>query len=211
MIIIGLTGGSGSGKGYVASLFAKAGVPSLDTDMVSRLVCMPGSDCVRELTERFGTDIIKSDGVPAGNLDRAKLAAIAFADRASTDALNNITHKHILNYCRRWLCQRQEDGCPAAIIDAPQLFESGFNAECDAVVAVTADRALRLRRILERDGITPEQAELRLSRQHDEEFYRTHADYIIENNYDKSNPDNGALAAQVTAVLRALGLTEDAT
>lgn len=202
MIVIGLTGGSGSGKGYVSSLFAAAGVPSLDTDMVSRLVCMSGSDCVRELAERFGGGILRPDG----SLDRAALAALAFADEASTAALNGITHRHILAYCRRWLDRLRADGAPAAIIDAPQLFESGFDAECDTVVAVVADEDLRLKRILSRDGISSEQARLRLSRQHGCDFYRAHADYIIENNYDSERPDNGALAGQVAAVLRSLGL-----
>lgn len=206
MIVIGLTGGSGSGKGYVASLFAARGVPSLDTDAVSRLVCAPGSDCLRELANEFGGGIIRLDGT----LDRAALAALAFAGEASTVALNKITHRYILAYCRRWLDGRRENGVHAAIIDAPQLYESGFDSECDTVVAVIADRALRLARIITRDKITPEQAELRLSRQLGDAFYRARADFVIENNFNESNPDGGALAERVGEVLRALGLAEGA-
>jgi dephospho-CoA kinase len=206
MITIGLTGGSGSGKGYISSLFAAAGVPVLDTDAVSRLVCMPGSDCLAELAERFGSSIL----LPDGSLDRRRLASLAFADSESTAALNAITHRHILAYCRRWLDMLRVDGAPAAIIDAPQLYESGFDAECDAVIAVVADCELRISRILARDGITREQAEQRLSRQHDDGFFRAHADFIIENNYDAGHPDNGALQQRVYEILSALGLTEGA-
>lgn len=204
MKIIGLTGGSGSGKGYVSGLFEAAGVPVLDTDRVSRLVCAPGSPCTAELAERFGSGII----LPDGSLDRRGLAQIAFANPESTAALNAITHRHILAYARDWLDQKRAEGCAAAIIDAPQLYESGFDAECDAVIAVAADRELRISRILARDGITREQAELRLSRQHDDDFFRAHADYIIENNYDERNPDNGALERRVREILFALGIKE---
>ncbi len=205
MIIIGLTGGSGSGKGYVAGMFAARGIPALDTDMVSRLVCAPGSDCLRELAGHFGGGIIKTDGT----LDRAALAALAFSEKENMAALNSITHRHILAYCRKWLDERREAGCAAAIIDAPQLYESGFDAKCSAVVAVVADEALRLKRILARDGITLSQAKLRLQRQRDDDFFRAHADYIIENNFDENHPDNGELLTQVDAVLHALGLAGD--
>lgn len=204
MKVIGLTGGSGSGKGYVSKLFEAAGVPALDTDMVSRIVTAPGSPCLAELTERFGESIL----LPGGKLDRRRLAEIAFADPKLTGALNSITHRHILAYCRDWLEQRRKEGYAAAIIDAPLLYESGFDAECDAVVAVVADRELRIARIMARDGITRAQAEQRLARQHDDGFFRAHADFVIENNYTESNPDCGSLERRVREVLSALGIAE---
>lgn len=204
MKVIGLTGGSGSGKGYVSKLFETAGVPVLDTDRVSRQVTSPGSQCLAELVRRFGSGIL----LPDGSLDRRGLAALAFADPESTAALNAITHRHILAYARDWLGRRRAEGYAAAIIDAPLLYESGFDAECDAVVAVVADRELRIARILARDAITRVQAELRLSRQHDDEFFRAHADFVIENNYGEHNPDGGALERRVREILRALGIPE---
>ena len=76
----------------------------------------------------------------------------------------------------------EDKGCVAAIVDAPLLFESGFDKECDVIVAVVADRQKRIERILERDNITLEMAELRLSKQQEDSFYTDKADYVIENN-----------------------------
>jgi len=104
MIVLGLTGGMGAGKGYVAGVFAEYGVQSIDTDQVSRQVCQPGQPCLAQLTEAFGEEILLEDG----SLNRKKLAEIAFADADSTALLNQITHKHILAACKAWLCRRPE-------------------------------------------------------------------------------------------------------
>lgn len=179
MLTIGLTGGSGAGKGYVAALFAQNGIPALDTDLVSRQVCAPGQPCTRELAKAFGSGILASDG----SLNRPKLAAIAFADRQKLEILNAVTHKYILDECRLWLSTQRKGGAHAAIIDAPQLFESGFDRECDITVAVVADVETRLRRILQRDGIPPEAARRRIERQHSDLWFRSHCTYTISNGF----------------------------
>lgn len=177
MLTIGLTGGSGAGKGYVAELFAKYGIESLDTDRVSRRVCEPGKPCTAALAEAFGETILGEDGT----LDRRGLAAIAFGDPQKLAILNTITHKYILDECRTWLAAQRARGARAAIIDAPQLFESGFDRECDITVAVIADRETRMTRILRRDGITPEAAALRISRQKDDVWFCSHCTYTVSN------------------------------
>ena len=196
MLIIGLTGGSGAGKGLVSTCFAAHGIPALDTDLVSRQVCEPGQPCLAALAEAFGSGILHDDGT----LDRPSLAAIAFADPKKLSILNSVTHKYILQACRVWLDERRQEGKAAAIIDAPQLFESGFDAECDVTVAVVADRATRLARILRRDGISPEQAERRLSRQYSDDWFRAHCTYVI------SNGANEDPAPAVDALCHTLGI-----
>ena len=194
MLTIGLTGGSGAGKGYVSALFRRGGIESLDTDLVARAVVEPGKPCLRELTQEFGESILREDGT----LNRRALAAIVFSDRERLAALNRITHAHILAECRIWLKEREEAGDFAAIIDAPQLYESGFDSSCDLVAAVIADRETRIARILRRDSITREEALRRIENQKPDEFFLEKADFILRNNDDEH------IEEQVEALCRLL-------
>ena len=179
MLTIGLTGPSGAGKGLVASLFARYGVPSIDTDTVYHALLMPPSACLDELVERFGQQVLRPDGT----LDRTALSAVVF-DPANADALadlNRISHRHVLERVREMLGDHEQAGTPAVLVDAPQLFESGFDAECDKVLSVIAPRELRLARIIERDGLSPERATARLDAQLSEQIFRERADHVMIN------------------------------
>ncbi len=180
MLIIGLTGPSGAGKGTVASLFARHGVPSIDTDAVYHELLIPPSPCLDELGERFGEGILCPDGC---TLSRAALAAIVFAPghEAELRDLNTITHRHVLGEVRAILAVNRAADVPAVLVDAPQLFESGFDRECDRILSVLASRELRLARIMERDGLTRERAEARLDAQKSDEFFLERSDAVIVN------------------------------
>ncbi len=178
MIVIGLTGNSGSGKSCVCQNFLKYNINSIDTDKTAREVCNKGKPCLNELVNFFGNTILNPDGT----LNRKALAAIAFSDKQKHYALNSITHKYILSEVRLWLDTQKHEKRIAAIVDAPLLFESGFAKECDVIIAVTAKKDIRINRILERDDITVDAAELRLSKQGDDTFYTHKANYVIENN-----------------------------
>jgi len=184
MYTLGLTGGSGAGKGYVSVIFESYGIHSLDTDKVSRQVCMPGEPCLCELAAEFGQGIIREDGT----LDRKGLGAIVFSDREKLMKLNKITHHYILAECHKWLAERERAGDFAAIIDAPQLYESRFNNYCDYVIAVLAERETRIDRIIKRDGITREDAIKRINNQHSDNYFRDRAHFLIYNN-EESRPD----------------------
>ena len=186
---LALTGGSGAGKGCVGAILEKNGIPVLDTDRVSRLVCEKGQPCLQKLSEAFGEDIL----YPAGDehafaLNRKKLAALVFGEedpqkRVEKQAtLNRITHAYILDYCRDWLREKKEAGFLCACIDAPQLFESGFDKECDFIIGVTADRTVRIARIMARDGISREMAEKRIAAQHDDAVFEKNCDMVLSNN-----------------------------
>lgn len=184
MTVLGLTGSSGSGKGEIGAFFAANGVPSLDTDRVyHELVGAPG-DCTKELAAAFGKEIL----APDGSLDRRALGRIVFADtpeaREKKALLEKITHAYILAACRVWIGEQRAAGKSIAVIDAPLLYESGFDRECDAVVAVTAPQASRLARICARDGIGEEAARARLAAQPSDAFYTERADYVIRNDGD---------------------------
>ena len=184
--VLGLTGGTGAGKGAVSACLSKNNIPTLDTDRVSRLVCEVGQPCLAALAEQFGEEILLTDG----SLDRAGLAALVFGDpdpdkkAEKLAALNRITHHYILEYARDWLCEQKNNGYSAACIDAPQLFESGFDAECSFIIGVTAECETRIARIITRDGITREKALQRIASQHDDAFFAANCDIIIENNGD---------------------------
>ena len=150
MLTIGLTGPSGAGKGVIASLLAAYGVPSIDTDKVYHSLLIPPSACLDELVGRFGSEILHPDGT----LDRKALAALVFAEGHEQDLadLNTITHRHILDEVRVRLRRFDAEGIPAVLVDAPQLFESGFDAECGFILSVLAPYEVRLARIMARDG-----------------------------------------------------------
>ncbi len=177
MKVVGLTGGIGSGKSYVAKIFAGFGAKIIDADEVCRGIYEPGGACLDEVTKAFGRQILRADGT----LDRGALGGIVFSDRAALDRLNKIAHKYIIQKIEETIDRFIKDKDQVVIIDAPQLYEAGMDARCDAVIAVTAPMETRLARIKARDGVSEQQAKERISMQYDDEFFAGHADYIIRN------------------------------
>lgn len=181
MLTIGLTGPTGAGKGmfcHVASEFEKTHI--IDTDKTARKVTEKGAECLNELTEYFGADILNSDGT----LKRHELAKRAFSNKENHHALNTITHKYILKdiECEIELANKQ--GHRLCIVDAPLLFESTADKLCDITVGVLAQRSIRLERIMSRDGIDEKSALLRIDAQPDDCFYKDKCTYILYNNAD---------------------------
>ena len=181
-MLIGLCGGSGSGKGAVCAIFGALGIPSVDTDKVYHDITSYRSECLIELAEAFGEQIIRADGT----LDRARLADIVFTDGAGEKKilLEKITHKHILAKTRQIARSYNEEGYESVIVDAPLLFESGFDKECDTLICVCADSEVRIERIIARDGISRERAQARISKQLPDSYLISKCDYCITNNGD---------------------------
>ena len=185
-MLVGLCGRSGSGKGYIAAMFADRGVPSVDTDAVYRNMTGPAemlSPCMKELTERFGERILTPDGA----LDRAVMRSLVFWDgtgereacQKNLTDLNRITHRHILEETERIAAEYMKNGADIVLIDAPVLYESGFDEKCAAVICVTAPEDVRIARI------DREAAEKRLRSQMSAEALMDKADYVIENDADR--------------------------
>ena len=197
MLMIGLTGPSGAGKSTVSEIFASYGIPVMNADQIYHRLLIPPSQCLSELADRFGRQIL----TPEGTLNRGALASIVFEDPAELEALNSIAHRHVLKEVARLIRQYRENGATAAVFDAPQLFESGADRQCNVIVSVLAPQEIRLHRILLRDNITPEAAKMRLAAQKPDSFFRAHSDYVIEND---SNPDN--LIPRVREILLETGV-----
>ncbi len=177
--LIGLTGQSGAGKSTVAEAFSKLGAYVINADKIVAELYNAGSPCLKAVAAEFGQDTIRADGT----LDRRLLAQRAFASSERTDALNRLVHPFVT--ARLFELLRGAEGI--VVFDAPQLFEADADVICDAVVAVTADKDIRVNRIIKRDSLSEEQAMLRVNAQHSEEYFRARADYIIENNFDEES------------------------
>ena len=183
MIVLGLTGPSGAGKGALARAFAAHDIPSLDTDAIYHELLIPPSPCLDTLVEAFGTGILTE----TGELNRPALAAVVFGEGAAPtlhQTLNRITHRFILDETRARLNQYEKEGKFAVLVDAPLLYESGFDGECHRVIAVVAPRELRLARIMARDSINAEAAEARFRAQKEDTFYTERADFVVCNDGD---------------------------
>lgn len=200
MLTIGLTGPSGAGKGTVASLFAPHGILSIDTDKVYHDLLIPPSPCLDELAARFGGHILNPDGT----LDRKALAAYVFApgNEDELSDLNRITHAYVLNVTRSICRELEQQGCAGVFVDAPLLFESGFDRECDTTLAVLADPDVRLARIMARDGLTITQAQARMAAQKPDGYYIERAKHVICN-----NGATDELLSEVSRLLTVWGVT----
>ena len=193
--VLGLTGPTGAGKSTVAQELARQGGEIVDCDKLAREVTDSCRPCLQELCEAFGEDILD----PSGALRRRVLAQRAFSGKEETERLNRITHPWILRLAAEQMAAAQKRGAAFAVLDAPVLYESGADASCDAVIAVLAPPALRLARIMQRDGIPEELARARMRAQQEPSFYGSRADFLI----DGSAPPE-CLPEAVRAVLRAM-------
>ena len=182
MVIIGLTGPSGSGKTTLCDIAKEFGIASIDADKVYHALLIPPSACVDEIASSFGSDVLLADGA----LDRTALGSIVFGDESGEklSLLNSITHKYVKTRFIEIIDELKDKGERAVIVDAPTLFESGFDKDCDFVIAILADGKLRRERIISRDSLTEERANLRLSSQKPDEFFTSRADYTLYNDGD---------------------------
>ena len=178
MFIIGITGGTGAGKTSLVNVLKSFGALLLDCDAIYHELLLNNTDMIKEIETRF-------DGVfTDGRIDRRKLGEAVWNDPASLCDLNTITHKYIGKEMERRINSFKAKGGNLAAIDAIALIESGQSERCDVVVGVTAPREKRLSRIIDRDGLTKEQALMRINAQQPEKFYKDNCDHILENAYD---------------------------
>ena len=172
--LIGLTGQTGAGKSVVAQYLWQRGFSVLNADKMVADVYRESPVCLKAVAACFGSDILKEDG----SLDRPLLAKRAFSSPENTALLGKLVHPFVIAETLRLL--KAQEGL--VLLDAPQLFESDMDVLCDCTVCVTAPEEIRLKRILERDRITEEQARERMKAQLNEAFFREHTDHLIENN-----------------------------
>ena len=173
-MIVGVTGGIGSGKSTVTALLAQRGATVIDADQLARQIVEPGSPALQLLVDRFGASILDADG----SLNRAKLADLAFRDPTGTSDLNAIMHPRIAA-----LAAERIAAMPSLVIvyDMPLLIETGQADLVDFIVVVDVDPSTQLERALAKGIWTPADIERRMAAQADRETRLGFADFVITN------------------------------
>jgi len=162
MLRVVLTGGIGTGKSYCLGRFAALGAPTIDADGLARQAVAPGTSGFERLVQHFGTAVLNSDG----SLDREALGALVFADADARRALEAIIHPVVYAAINRWFDGLKRAGhSSAAIADIPLLFETGRTRDFDAIVVAACPVELQRKRIMERNGLSAEEADKRISSQ----------------------------------------------
>ncbi|MEE1053196.1 MAG: dephospho-CoA kinase [Acutalibacteraceae bacterium] len=174
--VIGLTGPTGAGKSSVTDTAEELGFKIIDCDLLARDAVRKGSDGLADVVKVFGECVLNTDGT----LNRKKLAEIAFASPQDTELLNQTLLPHIVK-----LIRAQIDS-PYVLLDAPTLFESGADSLCDEVIVVLSDKKMRKARIMERDVIDEQAAELRINAGKDDDFYIQRTNNIVYNDCELS-------------------------
>jgi dephospho-CoA kinase len=192
--LVGLTGGIGTGKSTVASMFAARGVPIIDADLLARDVVAPGQPAHADIAAAW-PGVVAADG----RIDRKRLAAVVFGDAAARARLEAITHPRIQSLSRERADALAAAGHPFALYEASLLVESGRHRELDGLIVVTASPATQLERAVRRDGTSEAEARARLAAQLPQEAKLRVATHVIDNDGDLA-----ATEAQVDRVLAAL-------
>lgn len=197
-MVIGLTGQTGAGKSTVSAYLRENGIAVIDADKTARDVVETGSACIADIALEFGCEYINMDGT----LNRKKMAKTVFTEKEKLKKLNTLMFPYIIERIQDEIKQLRQKGEPIIVLDAPTLFESGADKDCDYVVSVTADPALRMQRIVRRDNLTQEEAMQRISAQHDEEYYKSRSWKVLENNgsVDELKNQTSALLSRLEAM-----------
>jgi len=154
--VIGLTGGIATGKSSVALFFARLGIPVIDADQLARDVVLPGTSALEQVIALFGQEVLAHDGT----LDRKHLGELIFSDPEKRRQLEGILHPEIRKLAEERITQAAAAGHQRLIYMAPLLIEAGVTDRVDTIWVVTVRPEFQLERLMRRDGITREQAEL---------------------------------------------------
>ncbi len=179
-MVLGVTGGIGSGKSTVSQILRDLGAEIIDADVISRQIVMPGENALEELVNTFGTDIVDE----FGQLKRKRLAEMVFEDEDMLQKLNCIMHNHVAKKIQARVNELAKQKSMIIVIDAPIPIKTGFLDLCDQVWTVSARMELRIDRIIKRSGLTYNEAVSRIKSQISEEEYISIANTVIYNNGD---------------------------
>ncbi len=161
----------------VAEAFGRMGAAVVSADKLARDVVRPGTLAHAKIVERFGEEILRSDGW----LDRPALANRVFSDPDARRDLNAIVHPAIAELAGAQLERLRETGAALIVYEAPLLFEAGAEDRVDAVLVVTVDEDVQMQRLMQRDGLDEEQARARIEAQMPQKQKVARADYVIDN------------------------------
>ena len=188
-VIIGCTGGIGSGKTNVVRTFESLGIPGYDCDTRAKELYDEDAELLAEVARIAGDDVIVE-----GRLDRSRLAARIFSDRDMLSALESVVHPAVIRDFSRWL---QEQNTKLVIFESALLLDKPYLREiADFLLLVTAPREVRIARVMARDGLSREAVEGRMAHQMSDEQRSRMADYTIETN------DRDAILPQLLSIIQ---------
>jgi dephospho-CoA kinase len=173
MLKVGITGGIGSGKSTVCQVFETLGIPVFYADGAGKYLLENDSAIISSVKALFGDEVYMG-----GVLDREKIAAIVFKDKAILGKLNNIIHPAVIRYSVQWM---EKQRAPYVLKEAAIFFESGSYKEMDVMIGVYAPRKLRILRVMERDSASQEKILERMSYQMSEEEKMKRCNFVITN------------------------------
>ncbi len=185
LIVIGLTGGIASGKSTVAEMLRALGAYIIDADKLAKDAIAPGTAGFAEVVRAFGDQILS----PQGEVDRKRLASIAFADPDKLALLNQIVHPRVVAMVQELIQAARERGEKVVVLDVPLLIEAGLTYMVDTVWLVWVDSHTQIRRLLERDRYSMKDAILRVSAQMPLDEKRKYADVVIDNSDTRENTE----------------------
>lgn len=194
MLQCALTGGIGSGKSTLADAL-EAQIPVLRADRLAAEVLAPGSEGLKAVVEHFGPGLVSEQGA----LDRAQLGRLVFADPEKKADLEGIVHPRVAALYQSAVMSLRERGETLVVYEIPLLLETGRRRDFDCVITVTAPVPVRVARVVQRSGLTPEDVRARMANQVHEQARIDAADFVVHNDADPQ-----ALQAQVPALLIAL-------
>ena len=181
-LLVGITGGMGSGKTLAAAIFHEFGAYILDADIICRKLVEPGQPALKEISKSFGKNIINK----FGNLDRTKLAQVIFSDSKKKKELENILHPRVFEFEKleyENICQK--DPKALVIIDAALLIESGNYIRMDKVIVINTDRNTRIERVIARSSWERDEVVARIDNQMTIKEKMKYADFVLDNFSDK--------------------------
>jgi dephospho-CoA kinase len=175
MLKIGLTGGIGSGKTTVAKVFEVLNIPVYYADEAAKELMHTNELLKQQLILHFGKETYFDNG----QLNRKHLSSIVFSNKEKLELLNSLVHPATIADAKEWVDKQQS---PYVIKEAALLFESGTSEGLDYIIGVTAPNALRIKRVMDRDGVTAEEVKRRMAHQVDEALKMKLCDFVLHNN-----------------------------
>ena len=191
MVKIGITGGIGVGKSYVANILEKMGFPVFYSDQVAKELTSSNLKLIDLIKKEFGDDIYSSDNI----IDNKRLSSLAFNDNKILKNLNSLIHPFVLNNFNTW-CKNQKS--KIVFKEAAILFESKSNIDLDRIICISASIKIRIDRIIKRDGRSEDEIMQIISRQMDQKEKEKLSDYVLYNDGQKS------IILQLTEILNKL-------
>ena len=180
MIVIGLTGGIGTGKSEVARIFQELGAVVINADRIGHQAYTPHSEIWQEVVKAFGEEILQ----PSGEIDRKKLGSIVFADPEQLARLNQIMHPRMARMVARQVEELGEQGEDVVVVEAALLFEAGWDSLVGEVWSTESPEELVIERLQSRSGLSQEEAKKRIDSQMSAEERISRSQVVVDNSGD---------------------------